>query len=201
MALSRTFLIGLGLTEAQVEAVVEGNEESIKALKATIADLKTKDSESSEKITQLQKELEDTKNQMLEKEGKNPWKVKFEALKEEFEGYKTEEQKKVTKAAKKSAYEALLKEAGIAEKRIAAVLKVSDYEGIEIGEDGKVKDADKLSENIKSEWAEFITTESAQGANTATPPDNNGGGNDGDHSAAKRIAAQRAQLYGAPKTE
>ena len=199
MALTRKFLQGLGLTEAQVEAVVEGNEESLKGLKDTISDLKDKETKSSEELAKLQKELEDAKNLAIEKEGKNPWKVKFDALKEEFEGYKTEEQKKATKAAKENAYKALLKETGISEKRIASVLKVSDFESVELGEDGKIKDADKLKEGIKSEWADFIASEDVKGAETATPPANNGSKEDDSSDAVNRVIAQRAQMYGEQK--
>ena len=46
----------------------------------------------------------------------------------------------------------------------------------EMGDDGKFKDSDKILENIKNEWADFITTKETHGADTATPPSNNGGG-------------------------
>ena len=62
---------------------------------------------------------------------------------------------------------------GGSEKRIDAVLKVSNVDGIEL-EDGKIKDADKLTENIKTEWADFIVTTQQKGANPANPPANNG---------------------------
>lgn len=200
MALTRKFLQGLGLTEAQVEAVVEGNEESLKGLKDTISDLKDKETKSSEELAKLQKELEDAKNLAIEKEGKNPWKVKFDALKEEFEGYKTEEQKKATKAAKESAYKALLKETGVAEKRIASVVRVSDIESLELGDDGKFKNSDELVKKIKEDWSDFISTESTKGADTATPPANNGSSDDdGDSAAVKSVIAQRAAMYGANK--
>ena len=48
--------------------------------------------------------------------------------------------------------------------------------GFEMGDDGKFKDSDKILENIKSEWADFIATKETHGADTATPPANNGGG-------------------------
>ena len=201
MALTRKFLAGLGLTEAQVEAVVEGNEESLKGLKDTISELKDKETKSSEEITKLQRELEDAKNLAIEKEGKNPWKVKFDALKEEFEGYKTEEQKKATKAAKESAYKALLKDTGIADKRIAAVLKVSDYDSLELDENGKFKNSEDLSKKIKEEWADFISTETTKGAETTTPPTNNGGDKMDDDSAVNRVIAQRAALYGSNESK
>ena len=98
--LSRKFLAGLGLTEAQVEAIVEGNEDSIKGLKAQIDEHKTKEAELNEKIAGLQKEVEDAKASALEKEGKDPWKLKYDTLNEQFTAYKAEEEKKATKQKK-----------------------------------------------------------------------------------------------------
>ena len=83
---------------------------------------------------------------------------------------------KETKASREKAYTELLKSAGItSEKRIAKILKVDDIDSLEMGEDGNFKDADKLTERIKNEWAEFITTTETKGAETSTPPKNNGG--------------------------
>ena len=103
------------------------------------------------------------------------WKTKYDALKEDFESYKSEISAKETKATKENAYRELLKEAGVSEKRIDVVLKVSDIDGLEIDENGKIKDSDKLIDGIKTEWADFITTQETRGAKTSTPPDNNGG--------------------------
>ena len=61
--------------------------------------------------------------------------------------------------AKEAAYREILKAAGVSEKRIDSVIRVSDIDGIELGEDGKVKDAEKLTNSVKSEWADFIVTE------------------------------------------
>ena len=69
-----------------------------------------------------------------------------------------------------------MKAAGISEKRIDAVLKVSNIDSIELDKDGKIKDADKHTENIKTEWADFIPTTTVVGARTANPPANNGKG-------------------------
>ena len=80
-----------------------------------------------------------------------------------------------SRSAKETAYKKLLAEAGVSEKRIGAVLKVSDLSKIELDKDGNVKNSDKLTENIKSEWADFIVTKSTQGADTAKPPTNTGG--------------------------
>lgn len=98
----------------------------------------------------------------------------YKDLKKEFEDYKVEQAKKDTRTAKETAYRALLKEAGVSEKRIEAVLRVSDVDGVELDGKGGIKGADKLSEAIKTEWADFIPTTHTEGAQTATPPVNNG---------------------------
>lgn len=196
MALTKTILHGMGLTEEQVTAIMEGHLASISALQEKVENYQNAEKESKKTIADLQKDLEDAKTLAIEKEGKNPWKVKYDALNEEFTSYKTEEQKKATKAAKENAYKALLKESGVAEKRIGSVLRVSDIESLELGEDGKFKNSEDLAKKIKEEWADFITSKGQEGANTPNPPKNNGAPDDGDHSAAKRIAEQRAMLYG-----
>ena len=55
------------------------------------------------------------------------------------------------------------------------MLRVSDVDSVEIDEKGAIKGADKITESIKSEWADFIQTTTIQGAQTAAPPVNSGG--------------------------
>ena len=104
------------------------------------------------------------------------WKTKYDALKDDFEAYKKDISAKESKATKDNAYKELLKQAGISEKRLDTVLRVTDVSSLEMGEDGKFKDSDKILENIKNEWSDFITTTETHGASTSTPPANTGGG-------------------------
>lgn len=101
------------------------------------------------------------------------WKTKYDALKDEFDTFKGEQAKKESRAAKENAYRALLKEAGVSEKRIDTVVKVSDIDGVELDEKGAIKDAAKLTESVKTEWADFITTQTTKGADVSNPPTNN----------------------------
>lgn len=94
----------------------------------------------------------------------------YKTLKKQFEDYKTEVNKKETRNAKEKAYRALLREAGVSDKRLDSVLRVSDVDGVELDSEGKIKGAEKLLANIKSEWSDFIGITSIQGAQTATPP-------------------------------
>lgn len=102
----------------------------------------------------------------------------YKDLKKAFDDYKADQIAKETRAAKESAYRDLLKASGVSEKRIDTVMRASGpiIDGLELAEDGKAKDADKLTEGIKSEWADFIPTTTTQGAPTANPPANTGGG-------------------------
>ena len=193
MALSRKYLQGMGLTEEQVNAIVEANEETITGLKAEIEKYKTAGEDSEKKLAKVQKELNTMKEEAEQNEGKNPYKVKYDALKEEFDSYKGEIKAKETKATKSDAYKALLKECGVNEKRINAVLKVSDVDGIELDENGKIVDSDKLKASIKEEWSDFILTETTKGADVSTPPGNSVGKKTKEEIFAIKDTAERQQ--------
>lgn len=168
MALSRKFLTALGIDAEKIDEIINAHTETVDGLKATIAEYKA----DAEKLPGVQKELNDLK----EANGKDPYKVKYEAIKEDFENYKKDIAAKETKATKRNAYRALLKEAGVSEKRIDAVLKVSDVDSIELDEKGAIKDSASLKKSIVDEWADFIEKSDVKGANVASPPTGNGGG-------------------------
>lgn len=170
MGLTRKMLSAFGIEAEKIDEIIAAHSETVDGLKDEIAKYKG----DAEKLPAVQKELDDLKA-AAEKNGKDSYKVKYEAIKEEFEAYKNEQSAKETKAAKTKAFRELLKEAGIAEKRIEAVLKVSDVDSIELDKDGNIKSADKLTADIKTEWADFIQSSETYGTKTATPPDNNGG--------------------------
>lgn len=104
------------------------------------------------------------------------WKDKYDTLAGEFESYKGEQAKKEARTAKEAAYKALLKEAGVWEKRIPTVMKVTDIDSLELNAKNELKGAEKLLEGVRTDWADFIETTEIRGANTAFPPANTGGG-------------------------
>ena len=67
------------------------------------------------------------------------------------------------------------KQAGVSDKRFDAIVKVTAIDDLELGDDGVIKDSDKLVDSIKQDWSEFIVTESEEGASTGNPPKNTGG--------------------------
>lgn len=99
------------------------------------------------------------------------------ALKNQYDTLVREQTEKETHRAKEAAYREILKDAGVPEKRIAGILKVSKdtVDSLELDENGNAKDSDKLTEAAKSEWEDFIPTTIEKGAPTHNPPSNNGG--------------------------
>lgn len=170
MALTRKFLSAMGIEEDKIDQIIEAHSATVNALKEE----RDKFKDDALKLPDIQKELDEAK-ESIETHSKDAYKVKYEALKEEYEEYKTGIENGKTREAKEKAYRELLKKVGISEKRIDAVLKVSDVDGIDLDKEGNVKKADELMESIKKEWSDFIVTKSVEGTDTAKPPTNTGG--------------------------
>ena len=167
MAFTRKFLSALGIDADKVDEIISAHTEVTDALKQERDQYKA----DAEKLPGVQKELDDLK---ATTDGKNAWKVKYDALKEDFDQYKNDVEAKVAKATKEEAYKKLLEETGVSPKRIAAILKVSDLDSIELDDSGSIKDADKVKDGIKQEWSDFIQTTQIKGAQTSTPPASTG---------------------------
>lgn len=172
MSLTRRMLKAMGIEEEKIEQIIEAHTETVSALK----DERDSYKEDAEKLADVQKELNTAKEKIAKHgDGETVSKTEFDELKKEYEDYKKDITAKETRTAKVNAFRELLKAAGVSEKRLNAIIKVSDIDGLELDKDGKIKDADKHTETVKTEWADFIETTTTKGANTATPPTNNGG--------------------------
>ena len=197
VALTRKLLTALGIEAEKVEEIITAHTETVDALKEQRDAYKA----DAEKLPTVQKELDELK-EAAEKNANDPYKAQYEKVKADFDQYKKDVEAQETKRKKVEAYKALLKEAGVADKHIEQILKVSDVESVELDKDGKVKDAESRSETIKKEWSSFIATERNEGANTSTPPGNNGGGTEKQPSMAAQIAKRRYEaMYGIKKGE
>lgn len=173
MALTRKMLKAMGIEDEKIDQIIEAHGETVDALKEQRDQYKA----DAEKLPEIQKQL-DTAREQLENAGKDSWKDKYDALKGDYDQYKADQDAKDTRRAKESAYREILKAAGVPEKRIAGILKVSaeTVDALELDEEGKAKEADKLTEAAKSEWEDFIPTTTEHGAPQHNPPANNGGG-------------------------
>lgn len=169
MALTRKFLSAMGIEADKVDEIIAAHTDTVDGLKEQRDQYKA----DAEKLESVQKQLDEMKA-AAEKGGNDVFKVKYEALKEDFAKYKKEQQEKEIHEKKEAAYRKVLQDAGVSEKRINAVLKVSDVDSVELDDEGNIKEVDNLKSAIKAEWEDFIVTESSKGADTATPPVGNG---------------------------
>lgn len=177
-------IIGEGCTEEIENQLMALHLGVVDPLKDEVAKYKP----DAERLPGIQKELDELKA--------GDYKGKYEKEHSDFVAYKKDVETKETTAKKTAAYKSLLKDAGVSEKRIDAILKVSHVDDLQFGDDGAVKDADKIKESIKTEWADFITTEGVKGADTHMPPENNGG-DDGQLSRAAQVAQKHYEaMYG-----
>lgn len=165
---TRKYLTSIGIEEDKIDLIMEKHSEVVTEIK----DERDKYKAEADKLPDVQKQLSELQED-AKKNSDDKYKVKYDALKEDFEEYKKGVTAKETKSKKESAYTKLLKAAGVSEKRISAILKVTNFDDIELDENGDAKEADKLTESIKNEWSDFISTTSTQGANVANPPANN----------------------------
>lgn len=117
MAVTRNFLKGMGLTEEQVGAIIDEHVDTTNALKADRDKYKAE----AEKLPGVQKELND-----LKAKGDGGWEAKYEKEHSDFETYKTAQIAKESRAAKETAYTALLKEANISEKAYKLILNATN---------------------------------------------------------------------------
>lgn len=166
MALTRKLLKGLGLTEEQMDTIIDAHTETVDGLKKERDGFKA----DAEKLADVQRALDDIK--------KDGWKGKYETEKAAHDTLKKEIADKETRAAKIAAYRQLLTDENISEKRIDTVIKASAalIDSIELDKDGKAIKADELKQTIKTEWSDFVVTTKQEGAKVEHPPKNTGGG-------------------------
>lgn len=173
MAFTRKFLSAMGIEADKVDEIINAHIEVVDGLKEERDNFK----KDAEKLADVEKELTKAKEKIAKNgDGETVSKEDYDKLKKEYDDYKADITAKTTRTEKENAFRDLLKSAGVSEKRLNAIIKVSDVDGLELDKDGKIKNADKHTETIKSEWAEFIETTTTRGANTANPPANSGKG-------------------------
>ena len=115
-----------------------------------------------DKAADIQKELDGIK-------GGEDFKKKYEDLKNEFEGFKKQTAQDAETAKVRAAYRKLLADEGISEKRLDAILKVTDLTKVKLDKEGGIENADDLRKAINDEWGEFKTKVTEIGAVVEKP--------------------------------
>lgn len=196
MSFSRSFLKSVGLTDEQISAVMEEHTAVTTALKAQRDQFEgdaNKYKADAEKLAQVQKELDELK-------ARKDYKADYDKAVQDLADYKNQVAAEAEAAKVRAAYKQLLSDEKINEKQHEAILKVTDFSGMKLGEDGKLQDADKLKEAIGKDWAPFKVTIRDRGEDVPHPPrtDNGGGVNTEMQMYAKRFHDER---YGKKESE
>ena len=160
MALTRSMLKGMGLTEEQVSAIIDAHAETVDGLKKERDAYKA----DADKYASTKRELEELRS------GTDDWKGKYESEHKAYEDFKKGVTEKERENAVREAYKKLLLAEHVGEKHVDSILRVTDLSKMKVAEDGTLEGQDKLVETIKSDWSGFIQTRSEKGADVETPP-------------------------------
>ena len=169
MALTRKLLKGMGLTDEQVDTIIEAHTDTVDGLKADIGKYKA----DAEKLPGIQKELDDLKKE----DADGGYKAKYETEKKAFQDFKDGVAAKESAAAKEKAARAYFQSKGIPADSMGLVIRGAKAEinGLEL--DGeKIKDSKALDDLLSGDYKGLIGKETKTGTSTQTPPATTGGG-------------------------
>ena len=162
MSLTRKLLKGMGLTDEQVDTIIEAHTDTVDGLKEQVMTYKA----DAEKLPNVQKELDD-----LKAAGDGGFKEKFEKEHSDFENFKKTIQEKETKAAKESAAKAFFESKGITGNSLEIAMRGSSAEIAALDLDGeKIKDSSALDALVNGTFKALVSTTTTKGANIPNPP-------------------------------
>lgn len=174
--LTRKYLASLGLEQNVVDAIIEAHTGTVEALTTARTELEALRTEN----TQLKASATDAAAE----------KARADKAVKDLEDFKTLTAANEKRAKLEHAYRALAQSAKIDEKRLDTVVKWARTEGIidglKLKTDGTLEGADKLTEAITTEWADFVTDSNTRGSGPSTPP--GGSSKEADDLAAVRAA-------------
>ena len=174
MALTRKALKAMGLTDEQVDSIVEMHTDTVDGLKEKIRIAEEKAADYDE----VKKQLEASK-------GGKDYKSEYDKLKGEFDAYKKDVTEKEVAAAKTKAGRAYFESKGIKGGNLEIAMRGAKDEISALELDGdKIKDTKALDALIAGDYKGLIVSESTKGADPVNPPA--GGGS---------VLKSRAEIY------
>ncbi len=162
MSITRKLLKGMGLTDEQVDTIIEAHTETVDGLKADVSRYKA----DAGKLAGVQKELDD-----LKAAGDGGYKSKYEKEHSDFEAFKSNITAKETKAAKEKAVRAFFESKNITGANLDLAMRGCGEEMAALELDGdKIKDTKGLDALLSGAYKGLVSTMQQQGANPANPP-------------------------------
>lgn len=164
MAFRRSTLAAMGLTNEQVDSIIELHTETVNALKADIDKYK----EAAEKLPDVQRQLDEANSKL---KNSDDYKGKYESEKAAHDKLKADIQTKETTAKKASSFKAMLKDKGYSDNAISKITKYGGFvDGVELDSEGKITNSEKLMTSIEAEWGEYKPQAGTQRHTPVTPP-------------------------------
>lgn len=164
MALTRNFLKSMGLTDEQVNAIIENHTDTVEGLKKERDGYKAE----AEKVEGLTNQLKEA-NEKLEKAGD------ASKVQKELDDLKASvAAEKAAAATRAHARELLENDVGIKRKSaLDLILAAENLDGYEKDENGRIKDPAAFATAMKTKHAEWIGEATTTGTQPATPPSGN----------------------------
>ena len=158
----------MGLTDEQVDTIIEAHTDTVDGLKADVSKYKA----DAEKLPGVQKQLDD-----LKAAGDGGYKEKYEKEHSDFEAFKSDITAKETKAAKEKAVRAYFESKNITGANLDLAMRGCGEEMAALEMDGdKIKDTKSLDALIGGTYKSLVSTTQIKGASPATPPGSTGNG-------------------------
>lgn len=192
MALTRVFLKSMGLTDEQVNAIIENHTDTVDGLKAERDGYKA----TAEKQTQNEAEITRLTNELAEARRNSGDAAKVQA---DFDAYKQQVETDKANTAKTAAVRKVFKAAGVQrEEFIDLLLGKVDLSEVEL-EGDTVKEPAKLIDPMKESFAGCFAEIKQQPLPQNNPPSGGGGGTPS--RAAQLVQQYRENLYGSTPTK
>lgn len=150
-----------------VDKIISGHTATTDALKEERDSFKA----DAEKLPKVEKELE-----ALKAKGDDGYKAKYEAEHKALEELKADIEAKETYGKQEKAFIEVAKEGNFNPERFKTMKNAEKefIKSIELDENGKAKDVEAIKTRLNDSYPDFILNTEVKGANTATPPANNG---------------------------
>lgn len=149
MALTRKLLKGMGLTDEQVDTIIEAHTDTVDGLKADVTRYKA----DAEKLPGIQKQLDD-----LKAAGDGGYKEKYEKEHKAFEDFKANVTAKESKAAKEKAVRAYFESKNITGANLDLAMRGCGEEMSTLELDGeKIKDTKSLDALVDGTYKSLVS--------------------------------------------
>ena len=154
MALTRKLLKGMGLTDEQVDTIIEAHTDTVDGLKADVSKYKS----DADKLPDVQKQLDD-----LKAAGDGGYKEKYEKEHSDFEAYKSGITAKESKAAKEKAVRAYFESKNITGANLDLAMRGCGEEMTALEMEGeKIKDTKILDALIEGTYKGLVSKPSVR---------------------------------------